>query len=66
MPRVRIDPELCIGSQECSRIAPGAFRLDKGRGISEPTERARTTDAALLADAVRSCPTQAISVETDE
>ena len=64
--RVRVDPDLCIGSAECVRILPDAFRIDGSLGISVPTDRARTADAALLAEAVRSCPTQAISVEADE
>ena len=63
--RVSIDPDLCIGSVECVRIVPGAFRLDKARGVSEPTDLAETADGALIAEAVRSCPTQAISVEDD-
>jgi ferredoxin len=60
---VTIDADLCIGSSECIRIVPGAFRLDKVRGVSEPTDLAATADAGPIADAVRSCPTQAISVE---
>lgn len=61
--RVVVDPDLCIGSAECVRIAPGAFRIDEARGVSGPTDRAGTADAALLADAVRSCPTRAITLE---
>lgn len=63
--RVRIDPELCIGTAECIRIVPGAFRLDKARGVSEPTDLAETADPLHLAEAARSCPTQAISVEEE-
>jgi ferredoxin len=63
--RVSVDPELCIGSAECVRIVPGAFRIDKGRGVSEPTDLAETADGARLAEAVRSCPTQAISLRED-
>ena len=61
--RVSIDPDLCIGSSECSRIAPGVFRLDKALGVSKPTDLAATAEATLIAEAVRSCPTQAISVD---
>lgn len=63
--RVRIDPDLCIGSAECIRIAPGAFRLDKTRGVSEPTDLAETAEPAALREAMRSCPTQAIRVEEE-
>lgn len=61
--RVRVDHELCIGSAECVRIVPGAFRIDKVSHVSEPTDLAETADAALLAEAARSCPTQAITLE---
>lgn len=61
--RVAVDPDLCIGSAECVRIAPDAFRIDEARGVSEPTDLAATADAALLAEAERSCPTRAISLE---
>ena len=62
--RVSVDPELCIGSAECVRIVPGAFRIDKMRGVSEPTDLAELADPERLADAVRSCPTQAITLDT--
>ena len=63
---VTIDPERCIGTTECIRIVPGAFRLDKARGVSEATDLADTAEAAAIAEAVRSCPTQAISVDEDD
>lgn len=61
--RVTVDPELCIGSAECVRLVPGAFRIDKARGVSEPTDLAEAADPGRLAEAVRSCPMQAISLE---
>jgi ferredoxin len=61
--RVTVDPELCIGSAECVRIVPGAFRIDKARGVSEPTDLAEAADPHGLAEAVRSCPTGAIAVD---
>lgn len=64
--RVTVDEELCIGSAECIRLVPGAFRLDKGRGVSEPTDLADTADPARLAEAVRSCPTGAIALVAGE
>ncbi len=63
--RVRVDPELCIGSAECVRIVPGAFHIDKERGVSGPTDLAETADPARLAEAARSCPTQAIAIADD-
>jgi ferredoxin len=61
--RVAVDPELCVGTAECVRLAPEAFRIDEARGVSEPTDRAEQADPLLLADAVRSCPTGAITLD---
>ena len=62
-----IDPDLCIGSTECNRIAGAAFRLDEDLGVSIVLEGAADVDRELLAAAVRSCPTQAIAmVPADE
>lgn len=61
--RVRVDPELCIGSAECVRILPDSFHIDEARGVSVPRAGAARADGALLAEAVRSCPTGAIAVE---
>ena len=63
--RVSVDPDLCIGSAECVRILPEAFRIDRARGVSVPTADAPEADRALLAAAVRSCPMEAITVEDE-
>lgn len=60
--RVRVDPELCIGSAECVRLVPAGFRIDEARGVSEPTEAAARSDPLRLAEAVRACPTGAIAL----
>jgi ferredoxin len=65
MKRVTVDPELCVGTSECVRLLPDAFRLDRTRGVSVPTGAAPTADPALLAEAVRSCPMQAVSLEDE-
>ena len=65
MKRVTVDPELCIGSSECVRVLPAAFRLDPARGVSVPTEGAAAADPRLLAAAARNCPMQAISVRDE-
>ncbi len=59
-PRVSIDPDLCIGSAECVRIAPNAFAIDETTGVSVPLPAAAATDPALLEEAEFSCPTGAI------
>jgi ferredoxin len=61
-PRVTIDPELCIGSGDCVRLLPEAFRIDESRGVSTPLPGAATADADLLAEAAFNCPTHAIAV----
>ena len=63
--RVTVDPELCIGTAECVRLVPDAFRIDRSRGVSEPTAGAASADVSRLAEAVRSCPTGAISLVGD-
>ena len=63
--RVRVDPELCIGTGECVRIAPAAFRIDDARGVSVPQPGAATIDVALLEEAAFSCPTRAITVRRE-
>lgn len=57
---VRVDPELCIGSGDCIRIAPAAFVLDEERGVSVVRPGASLVDRSLLEAAARGCPMQAI------
>lgn len=63
MTRVTVDPELCVGTAECVRLAPQAFAIDEDRGISVPRSGAATTDLAVLKEAAFNCPTRAISVD---
>ncbi|MFP5342198.1 MAG: ferredoxin [Candidatus Limnocylindria bacterium] len=58
-----VDPELCIGSGDCTRVAPAAFRLDELEGVSvtDPAGVA-ATDVERLLSAARGCPTQAIRI----
>ncbi len=63
MTRVSVDPELCIGTGECVRLAPAAFRIDEARGVSIPQPGVETTDPDVLEEAAQSCPTRAITVE---
>jgi ferredoxin len=62
MPHVTVDPELCIGSSECVRLLPVAFRIDESIGVSVPLAAAATADIGLLLSARRSCPTHAIEI----
>jgi ferredoxin len=60
--RVTIDPDLCIGTGDCVRLAPGAFRIDERRGVSTVLPGAAQTDIELLEEAAFNCPTKAIAV----
>lgn len=62
---VTVDPELCIGSGDCVRVAPEAFHLDEIAGVSVPLQGAASTDIALLVRAAEGCPTQAIRLVQD-
>ena len=63
MTRVIVDPELCVGTAECVRLAPQAFEIDEDRGVSVPRSGAATTDLAVLQEAAFNCPTRAITVD---
>jgi ferredoxin len=60
---VRVDPDLCVGTGECVRLAPRAFRIDDRRGISVPQPGVEETELDLLEEAAFNCPTRAITVE---
>ena len=63
--RVLIDRELCIGSGDCVRIAPAAFRLDEEMGVSVALPLSGKVDPGRLLDAAATCPTGAITVSRD-
>ena len=64
--RATVDPDLCIGSTECNRIAARAFRLDESLGICVVLPGAADTDEALLVKAAEDCPSQAIRLVRDD
>lgn len=59
---VTVDADLCIGSGDCARLVPTAFRIDETLGVSVPLAGATSADVGALLQAARSCPTQAIWV----
>lgn len=65
MTRVTVDPELCVGTAECVRLAPQAFEIDEDRGVSVPQPAAAETDLEILREAAFNCPTRAITVDGD-
>lgn len=64
--RVSVDPELCIGSGDCARLLPDAFRVDDDQGVSVVLPGAAEADRQLLLRAAMQCPTQAIRVVADD
>lgn len=59
---VTVDADLCIGSGDCARLVPGAFRIDETLGVAVPLRGATSVDIGALREAARSCPTQAIRI----
>ncbi|MGK2850603.1 MAG: ferredoxin [Candidatus Limnocylindrales bacterium] len=59
---VTVDPDLCIGSGDCARLVPTAFRIDETLGVSVPLAGAASADPIALRQAARGCPTQAIRI----
>jgi ferredoxin len=58
--KAEVDADLCIGSGDCVRFAPGAFELmDDIAAVLDP----EAVDADTLKRAERSCPTGAIRVQ---
>lgn len=64
--RVTIDPDLCIGSGDCTRVAPAAFAIDEAQGVAVPLPGAAGTDPDALVRAAMGCPTQAITVIAED
>lgn len=56
---VEVDVDLCIGSGDCERLAPGAFELVDDVSVVRDPE---SVDEETLRRAERSCPTGAITV----
>ena len=57
---VTVDPDLCIGSGDCVRLLPSAFRIDEASGVSVPLPGAGDADPEILRQAAYACPTQSI------
>lgn len=63
---VTVDADLCIGSGDCARLVPTAFRIDETLGVSVPLGGATSADVGALLQATRGCPTQAIWIVRGE
>ena len=62
--RITIDPDLCIGSGECVRLQPEAFRLDERAGVTEALPAADELSPLERRLVVESCPMGAIALRT--
>ena len=61
--KVHVDPERCQGHTLCSMIAPALFTLDDEDGHSTAIDGEVPAELeSKAAEAIRSCPEQAISV----
>jgi ferredoxin len=60
---VRIDVDLCQGHGVCMNEAPEVFRLEKDGHVTILIEEPPETLRAKVANALRYCPTGAISLE---
>ena len=64
--QVTVDQDLCIGSGDCVRILPEAFRIDDDLGVSIPQPGAGDQDPRLLKQAAFACPTQSIRLVAED
>ena len=61
---VSIDQSRCIGAGNCVHIAPTVFQLDE-ENIAYLLDPGSVDDETML-DAARSCPTNAIYLDTED
>jgi ferredoxin len=60
--RITVDPDRCVGSAYCQRIAPATFDLgDDGLAVVLDADVAGA-DAAAVREAESACPAMAISI----
>jgi len=58
--RIEIDRDVCIGTENCNRYAPGTFEVDDEGKVVQIDINGDTDDA--IRTAVESCPTGALSI----
>lgn len=61
---VTVEETRCVGSGECTRVAPGAFTIDEERGLAVVVEGVSAIPLDRLQRAARECPTGAIRVDS--
>lgn len=65
MPKITIDPNLCIGCNSCPLIAPDYFILDEKSNLAKVKKQPTKIDENIKS-AVDCCPVAAISIEENE
>jgi len=58
--RIEIDRDVCIGTENCNRYAPGTFEVDDEGKVVQIGTDVDSEDA--IRTAVESCPTGALSI----
>jgi ferredoxin len=58
--RIDIDRDVCIGTENCNRYAPGTFEVDDEGKVVQIATNADSAEA--IRTAVESCPTGALSI----
>ena len=61
---VKVDRTLCIGTADCTRIAPSTLELDREAKAVVKKQNADSNEKIL--EAAKSCPVLAIRVEDEE
>ena len=63
--KIVVDYDLCEGNAMCQGTAPDIFRVDDSGQVKLLQEHPPESARAKVEDAVRGCPTQALSVEEE-
>lgn len=61
--RVKVDKEICQGHGLCANEVPEVFRIDEEGSVTVLLETPPDELRAVVADALRYCPTGAIALE---
>lgn len=63
---VEVDPDLCVGSGDCTLMAPGVFAIDDDEGVATVLEGVHAVPSEVLERAAHACPTGAITIAEDK
>lgn len=63
--RVTVDQDLCVGSGDCTLVAPEAFEIDEAEGVAHVRDGVAESSEESLRRAAYGCPTGAITVHEE-